>query len=87
MGHGQWAHLGVFMQSLALAATERGVASCFQGFWGTLCKTLKTHFQLDAHDMIYCGMALGYADDSAAVNRLRTERASVDEFACFHFDP
>ncbi len=83
MGHGQWAHLGMFMQSLALAALERGVASCFQEFWGTLRTTLKTHFQLPEHDMIYCGMALGYADESAPINTLRTERASVDEIATF----
>jgi nitroreductase len=87
MGHGQWAHLGMFMQSLALAAAERGLATCFQEFWGTLRKTLKTHFQLGEHEMIYCGMALGYADITAPVNKLRSERASVDEFACLHFDP
>ena len=33
-----------------------------------------------------CGMALGYADPEAPVNRLRSDRASVDEFASFHFD-
>lgn len=87
MGHGQWAHLGMFMQSVALVATERGLSSCFQEFWGTLRKTLKTHFALGEHEMIYCGMALGYADESAPVNRLRSERAGVDEFARFHSDP
>ena len=86
MGHGQWAHLGMFMQSVALAATERGVASCFQELWGTLRTTLKAHFQLDEHQLVYCGMALGYADPDAAVNRLRTEREPVDSFARFHFD-
>lgn len=86
MGHGQWAHLGMFMQSVALAATERGVASCFQEIWGTLRLTLKRHFQLNEHGLIYCGMALGYADPEAAVNKLRSDRASVDEFATFHCD-
>ena len=86
MGHGQWAHLGMFMQSLALAATERGLDSCFQEFWGTLRKTLKTHFQLGEHEMIYCGMALGYADTSAPVNQLRSERAGVDDFVSFHLN-
>jgi hypothetical protein len=33
--------------------------------------------------MIYCGMALGYADRSAPVNSLRSERAPVEEFASF----
>ncbi len=83
MGHGQWAHLGMFMQSLALAAIERGVASCFQEFWGTLRTTLHQHFALAESEMIYCGMALGYADESAKINTLRSERAPVDEFARF----
>ncbi len=86
MGHGQWAHLGMFMQSVALAATERGLASCFQEFWGTLRTTLKAHFALGEHDLVYSGMALGYADESAPVNTLRTARASVDEFATFHLE-
>ena len=86
MGHGQWAHMGMFMQSLALAATERGLSTCFQEFWGTLRTTLKAHFALGEHELIYSGMALGYADESAKVNTLRTERAGVDEFATFHFD-
>ena len=31
--------------------------------------------------MFFCGMALGYMDESAAVNKLRTERAQLAEFA------
>jgi nitroreductase len=83
MGHGQWAHLGMFMQSIALAALERGVNSCMQEAWATLRLSLKSHFALDAHELIYCGMALGYADETAAVNFLRSERAPVEEFATF----
>jgi hypothetical protein len=33
--------------------------------------------------MIYCGMALGHADPSVAVNRLRSDRAPLEEFASF----
>ncbi len=58
MGFGQWAHLGMFMQSVALAAIERGVSSCMQEAWATLRLSLKSHFALDEHDLIYCGMAL-----------------------------
>jgi nitroreductase len=83
MGHGQWAHLGMFMQSIALAALERGVSSCMQEAWATLRSSLKSHFGLDEHELIYCGMALGYADESAPVNLLRSDRATVDEFAVF----
>ena len=83
MGHGQWAHLGMFMQSLALAALERGVQSCMQEAWARMRSPLAAHFALAEHDMIYCGMALGYADMSKPVNTLRSDRASVDEIASF----
>jgi nitroreductase len=83
MGYGQWAHLGMFMQSIALAALERGVSSCMQEAWATLRLSLKVHFALEEHEMIYCGMALGHADPDAAVNSLRSERAPVEEFASF----
>ncbi|MBI1188830.1 MAG: nitroreductase [Alphaproteobacteria bacterium] len=83
MGHGQWAHLGMLMQSIALAALERGVSSCMQEAWARVRVTLKRHFGLAEGEMVYCGMALGYADEAAVVNTLRSERAAVDEFARF----
>ena len=81
MGRGQWAHLGMFMQTLALAALDRGLATCMQEFWGSLRETLHRHFALPETDLIYCGMALGYADPDTPVNQLRSARAPVDEFA------
>jgi len=83
MGHGQWAHLGMFMQSVALAALERGVSSCMQEAWATVRDRLAQHFALAPEQMVYCGMALGYPDASQAVNTLRSERAPVEEFASF----
>lgn len=83
MGHGQWAHLGMFMQSLALAATERGLGTCMQEAWGAVRTSLHRHFALGEEDVLYCGMALGYPDPSQPVNRLRSERAEVDAFAQF----
>ncbi len=83
MGHGQWAHLGMFMQSVALAALEHGVQSCMQEAWARMRAPLAAHFKLDEHDMIYCGMALGYADMTKPVNTLRSDRAPLDEMAVF----
>lgn len=81
MGHGQWAHLGMLMQSIALAALERGVSSCMQEAWARMRAPLHAHFALGEQELIYCGMALGYADNSAPVNTLRSDRAGVDEIA------
>ena len=83
MGYGQWAHLGMFMQTIALAAQERGIATCMQETWMRIRDTLHGHYQLEPTEMIYCGMALGYADPSAPVNSLRSDRATVEEIATF----
>ena len=83
MGRGQWAHLGMFMQSLALAATARGLGTCMQESWGMVRKSLHAHFSLADEELLYCGMALGYPDTEAAVNTLRSDRVEVDEFTTF----
>ena len=80
MGRAQWAHLGMFMQSLALVAVERGLGTCMQEFWGTLRDSLHRHFALPETDEVYCGMALGFADLAAPVNQLQSERAAVEKF-------
>ena len=81
LGRAQWAHLGMFMQSLALVAVDRGLGTCMQEFWSMLRGTLHQHFALPETDLVYCGMALGYPDPAAAVNHLRSARAPVEEFA------
>ncbi len=83
MGWGQWAHLGMFMQSVALAATERGVASCFQEAWARVRVSLRDHFGLGPTELVYCGMALGYADPAHPMNSLRSRRAEVEDFTTF----
>ena len=83
MGHGQWAHMGMFMQSVALAAIERGVGSCMQEAWARMRIPLAAHFALPETEMIYCGMALGYADETKPVNALRSDRAGVEDFTTF----
>ena len=83
MGHGQWAHTGMFMQTIALLAEERGWGTCMQECWGILRPSLKKHFGLAENEMVYCGMSLGIPDKNNPVNSLRTERAELDEFVEF----
>jgi nitroreductase len=83
MGHGQWAHMGMLMQTICLVAEEMGIATCMQEAWGMVRKTLAVHFELPDNEMIYCGMALGYEDKDVPINTLRTLRADLDEIAIF----
>jgi len=80
---GQWAHLGMFMQSIALAALEKGLATCMQEAWAARAKTVSTFLNLPDGEQLYCGMALGYANEAAPVNSLRSTRVPVDEFTTF----
>jgi nitroreductase len=79
----QWAHLGMFIQTLMLLAEERGLATCAQEAWAALHDVAARHVELPAERILYCGMALGYADPEAPINTLRTEREPVEAFARF----
>jgi hypothetical protein len=35
------------------------------------------------NEMLFCGMAIGYADDSAPINTLVSERMPLDQWATF----
>lgn len=81
MGIDQWADVGMFMQTIMLLAREHGLHTCAQEAWALWHKTISTFLGLPDEQMLFCGMALGYRDDSAPINRLRTDRAGLDEFA------
>lgn len=83
MGHGQWAHTGMYMQSMALLATEMGLGTCMQECWGILRPSLKAHLGLAETEMVYCGMALGYPDPDHPVNGMTSDRAPLSEIVDF----
>lgn len=83
MGPGQWAHLGMLMQTIALLAEERGLATCMQEAWMRRHKLLRSFFAVPDEMHVYCGIALGHADKDAPINAWRTTRAPVDEIATF----
>ncbi len=84
MQQGQWADLGMFMQSIMLLAREHGLHTCAQEAWAVFHPVLRDYLKIPENEMIFCGMAIGYADEEAAVNALETERAPLDEIVTFH---
>jgi len=81
LGPPQWADVGMYMQTVMLLAVERGLDTCAQEFWARLPKTVGDFLKLPDDHMLFSGMALGYRDDSAAINSLRTRRDSFEVFA------
>lgn len=81
MGLGQWADLGMFIQSVMLAAREHGLHTAPQEAWAIWYKTISEFVNMPEELMLFCGLGLGYMDESAPINQLRTDRAPLEEFA------
>jgi nitroreductase len=80
MGRGSLVDYGMFLQNLMVAARGRGLDTCPQAAWNGFAKIILPHIGATPDEMLVCGMALGYADQSALVNTLTTPRESVERF-------
>ncbi len=84
MQPGQWADVGMFMETIMLLARERGLDTCPQEAWAMWHETIREYLAIAPEEMVFCGMAMGYADFDSPVNTLRTDRAGVENFALLH---
>lgn len=80
MVHAQWVDLGIYLQSLMLLATEKGLATCAQGFWRNFSDFVSQHLALPEGYQIAFGMALGYEDTAAPINKWRSSRAQAQDW-------
>ena len=83
MGPPQWSDLGMFLQSFMLLATEAGLATCAQEAWAARPDSVAEFVGAPPEQMIFCGVAIGYADETAPVNSLVSEREPLEVFAKF----
>ena len=83
MGPPQWSDLGMFLQSVMLLLREEGLDSCAQECWAIYPETIRGFLGTPPERMLFCGMAVGFRDEAAAVNGLVTARAPLEEFASF----
>jgi nitroreductase len=83
MGPPQWSDLGMYLQTLMLLLVEEGLASCPQECWAIYPETVTQFLGTPPERMLFCGMAIGYEDTDEPANRLRSERALVEEWASF----
>jgi nitroreductase len=80
MQQGQWSDLGMFLQSIMLLAREYGLHTCPQEAWAVWHSVIREYLSVPQNEMIFCGMAIGYADEDHPVNKLTSERAPLEEF-------
>lgn len=83
MRSGGWLDLGLFMGNVMTLAREHGLHTCPQAAWREFDHVVHEHLGLPGDQRFIVGMALGFEDETATINALRTERAALDEFVDF----
>jgi nitroreductase len=83
MGPPQWSDTGMFLQTVMLLLRESGLDSCAQECWSHYHRTVREFLKPPEEWMLFCGMAIGYEDPDARVNRMRADRAPLEKFCHF----
>jgi nitroreductase len=73
----------MFLQTFMLLATEQGLATCAQEYWSVRHKAVSSFVGAPDNEMLFCGVAVGFADTDAPVNNLRSERMGLEEWVTF----
>jgi nitroreductase len=79
MGPPQWSDVGMYLQTVMLLLEAEGLSSCAQEAWSMYHRTIADVVAPPDELMLFCGMAIGYRDPDHPANRLRMERAPLDE--------
>jgi nitroreductase len=78
----QWSlfDLGLFAQSLMLAAHAKGLGTVPQAFVTDYAREIKEFLGIPASKRLVLGLSLGYPNPAAPINQFRTDRSSVEDF-------
>lgn len=80
MGRGSLVDYGMFLQNLMVAARAHGLHTCPQAAWNGFARIILPHIGAAEDEMLVCGMALGWLDESDKVNGFHTPRVPVAGF-------
>ncbi len=84
MGPPQWSDIGMWLQTIMLLLREQGLDSCAQEAWAMYSKQIRAAVPIPDDHIFFCGMAIGYRDPDAPVNRFAVNRAGLDETVDWH---
>ncbi len=77
---GSWLDLGMFIQTLLIAAQGHGLDSCPQAIFAQFHPIVRHELAIPQDEVVVCGIAIGKADPDAPANRLVPEREPVESF-------
>ncbi|MGB9716410.1 MAG: nitroreductase [Thermodesulfovibrionales bacterium] len=75
--------MGLFAQSLMLAAHANGLGTVPQAFLTDYAKYIKEFLEIPESKRLVIGFSIGYPDLSSPVNQFRTDRVNIDEIVRF----
>jgi nitroreductase len=75
--------VGMFLQTLVLALTERGLGTCVQVSIAAYPEILRAHLGIPDELTVLCGLAIGYPDPAFAGNSLEVPRNPVETNVVF----
>jgi nitroreductase len=75
--------VGMFLQTLLLALTERGLGTCVQVSIAAYPEILRAHLGIPEELTVLCGLAIGYPDPAFPANSLMTPRNPVETNVVF----
>jgi nitroreductase len=70
--------LGLYMQTVMLAAKARGIGTCPQGYLGNYPDIIRAEFEVSEDYALVCGMSIGYPSDHP-INGWEAERLPIEE--------
>lgn len=80
MGRGSLLDVGMLLQNVMVSARGHGLHTCPQAAWNGFANIIMPHIGAGEDEMLVCGMALGYADETDKVNSFHTPRVPAVEF-------
>lgn len=76
--------LGMFLQSVMLAARARGIDTCPQAAFAPFHNLISEQLSLAQGQVVICGMSMGHAEPEAPVNQVVTQREPAASFTVIH---
>jgi nitroreductase len=64
-------------------AKEAGLDTCAQEAWSMKHDSVSKYVKAEKSDILFCGMSIGYKDNEAPVNSLRSDRRPLKDWAKF----
>ena len=70
--------VAMLMQNIMLLAKAQGLDTCPQASWNNFHKIIMPLLNASEDEQLVCGMSLGYAVNSSAINRFYTDREDLE---------